>query len=412
MSRSTPDPSQTSQHDDSVVYTPTRRDYLILAVLWTVIFAVWSQFLIVTPLLTDIALDLDVSKGKLGWIVSGYALALSACTLVWGPVSDRIGRRKILLMGTGSMALVLAGHWFASSYAMLLIMRILAGSTAGMCAVGAVAYIGDHFPRSRRGWATGWVLNGFAVGQVVGIPLGAFLATLLDYRIPFVFSGLLMTAAFILLLTLLPQPDVQRESRSLSRILHDFRTMFSTPLYRATISVGIAVLASMGLFVPFFAVWMGATLGHSTQYTAWVFSLGGIATVLTAPRAGRLSDRIGRARVIFWGSFIAMGSVLAAPSAVLWPPLVFAIFAVFMMGVASRAAGYRAFQMEVVDENLRGQFLSLCNSMEQLGFGIGSAVAGLIYASLGFMANCIAAAAVTCVILLLTRRYLWNVPKP
>ncbi|TVM17300.1 MFS transporter [Oceanidesulfovibrio indonesiensis] len=404
-------PEVTPPGDEPTTYTPTRRDYLILAVLWTVIFAVWSQFLIVTPLLSDIALTLDVSKGKLGWIVSGYALALSVCTLVWGPVSDRIGRRRILLIGTGSMAVVLAAHWFADSFTSLLIMRILAGSTAGMCAVGAVAYIGDHFPKSHRGWATGWVLNGFAVGQVVGIPLGAFLASLLDYRIPFVFSGLIMVTAFALVLFLLPQPDVDREPRKLSRIVLDFRSMFSTPLYRATIGIGVSVLASMGLFVPFFAVWMGANLGHSTQYTAWVFSLGGIATVLTAPRAGRLSDRIGRARIIFWGSFVAMGCMLAAPSAILWPPLVFAVFAVFMMGVASRAAGYRAFQMEVVDERLRGQFLSLCNSLEQLGFGLGSAAAGLIYASLGFTANCIAAAAVTCVILLLTRRYLWNVAK-
>ncbi len=387
------------ESNDAAAPTPapsaavSSQDRVVLLILWTIIFGVWSQFLIISPLLADIGLVFGAPEALLGWLITGYALATACCTLVWGPISDRVGRRRILLWGTALMSVCLFLHGFATSFVLLLACRVACGAAAGMCTVGAVAFIGDNFPRSRRGWATGWVLNGFAVGQVVGIPAGAYLAQLGDYRTPFLAYGVLMALACMMVASRLPQPDVPREAKSLGTIVRGFRSILAHPVLRPTTLLGVAILTGMGVFMPYFAVWMRTELGFSATEIGWVYSLGGAATVVAAPRVGRFSDRTGRRGVMLWGSLGVAACMLAAPLMRYWPAGVYPLFMALMVCVVTRASGYRALQTEVVEDNVRGQYLSLGNALEQAGYAVGAALSGLIYAGLGFTAMTVAAAA-------------------
>ncbi len=82
----------------------------------------------------------------------------------------------MLLAGSGLMTAALILHAVVDSYAMMLVARTLAGVAGGVLSGAAVSYFGDYFPYERRGWANGWVMSGIAVGQIVGVPLGALLA--------------------------------------------------------------------------------------------------------------------------------------------------------------------------------------------------------------------------------------------
>ncbi|RMH22138.1 MAG: MFS transporter, partial [Gemmatimonadetes bacterium] len=122
--------------------------------------------MIISPLLPEIGRALSIDDAVLGTLVSAYSLMVGLFAILSGPVSDRIGRRRMLLLGAGTMTLALAAHQAVDSYASFLAVRVFAGIAGGMLSGAAVSYVGDYFPYERRGWATGWVMSGSAFGQI------------------------------------------------------------------------------------------------------------------------------------------------------------------------------------------------------------------------------------------------------
>ena len=135
---------------------PTGNPHLILFTLALLVFAVASQVMIVAPILTRISEQLGVETAVLGTLITAYALSVAVFALISGPISDRIGRRKVLLAGAGLMTVALALHGLALNFTLLLVFRTLAGAAGGILSGAAVAYVGDYFPRDRRGWANAW----------------------------------------------------------------------------------------------------------------------------------------------------------------------------------------------------------------------------------------------------------------
>ena len=150
--------------------------FIILFALWLLVFSASCQLMIVVAMLPAIGEELSISTAQQGLLVSCYAVMVGIFALVSGPVSDKIGRRLMLLAGSGLMTAALILHAVVDSYAMMLVARTLAGVAGGVLSGAAVSYFGDYFPYERRGWANGWVMSGIAVGQIVGVPLGALLA--------------------------------------------------------------------------------------------------------------------------------------------------------------------------------------------------------------------------------------------
>ena len=79
--------------------------------------------MIIAPILSTISVELNIAEDLLGTLVTAYAVALAAIGLCAGPISDRIGRRRVLVAGTGAMALALALHQIASDYVTFLLVR-------------------------------------------------------------------------------------------------------------------------------------------------------------------------------------------------------------------------------------------------------------------------------------------------
>ena len=126
-------------------------EYTILFALWLLVFSASSQLMIVVAMLPAIGEQLSISTARQGLLVSSYAVMVGVFALVAGPISDKIGRRRMLLAGSGLMTAALALHAVVDSYAMLLTVRTLAGVAGGALSGAAVSYVGDYFPYERRG---------------------------------------------------------------------------------------------------------------------------------------------------------------------------------------------------------------------------------------------------------------------
>jgi predicted MFS family arabinose efflux permease len=369
--------------------------YLILFALWLMMFSASSQLIIMVPILPEIAETLGVNAFWRGMLLTAYALSLGVSALMTGPASDRIGRRRILLYGTGLMTVTLTLHTVAADYELLLAMRLLAGIGGGMLSGGSVAYVGDYFPYEKRGWANGWVMSGTAFGQVAGIPIGKVLATGFGYRWPFLMFAITMGLATVLIWRYVPRPDVQLDDQRLTprRFVEKYKSVLRGSDVVVAVSAYFLMFCGFGLFTSFLPSWLETTIGVSSYGIALLFAIGGTGNILASPAGGRLSDEIGRKPIVVWGS-LALGLLMAvAPFYISGFTMAAVLFFLAMVTVGIRVSPLQSLLTALVPDQERGLLMGLAMSIGQAGFGFGSFLASITYGPYGYVSNSVVGAA-------------------
>lgn len=384
---------------------------VIVFALWLLVFAASSQTMIISPILPLIGEELGIREAVLGTLVTAYSIALGLFAIIAGPVSDRVGRRRILLLGTGTMTVALALHALVVGYWSFLAARVFTGMAGGVLSGAAVSYIGDFFPYSRRGWATGWVMSGSAFGQIIGIPLGVVLAGAFGFKSPFFLFSVAMGLTFLLVFARVPQPDVPRARGRLTlrRAIANYRLLLRRREVAAASLAFFMMFLGVSVYVVYLPTWLEGSLGASANAIASLFLVGGIANVLTGPQAGKISDRIGRKGIVL-GSCVGLSVVM-----LLTTPLVtsfwvaYPLFFLTMVLIAMRISPFSALLTALVSHERRGSLLSLTVALGQVGFGLGGAVAGPFYAGLGYGSNTVIGAVAVLAMGLIVWRF---VPEP
>ncbi len=389
------------------------------------VFTAASQTIIVTPILPVIGDTLNVPEAQWGLLISVYSLALAIAALVMGPVSDRIGRRRILLIGSGALAIALALHGLVNSFSTMLGARALAGACGGMLSGAAVSYVGDYFPYERRGWATGWVMSGIPFGIVLGVPLGRVLAAGLGFLTPFVAFAALMAGAFVLILFVVPQPDVDTEKSRMTFVgtVSAYGKLLKKPdVLTATLTYFLMYLG-LSLLVIYLPEWLterfplevsllGKPLrigGLDVDFIATLFLVGGLAGVVTGPLAGSFSDTVGRKPLILLSCIGLIVVTIALTFVVTKRWVAYPAYIAIMMLFSMRMSPLQALLTALVPAKQRGSFLSLTIAIGQLGTAIGAFVAGLLYAGGGYRTTTFASAAMVLLLAWLVWKYL---PEP
>ena len=363
--------------------------YLIVFSLWLLVFSASSQIMIISPILPQIGEELDIAEALLGTLVTAYSLMVGLFAVLSGPVSDRIGRRRILLMGTGIMTVALVCHVLVVGYASFLAVRIFAGIAGGILSGAAVSYIGDYFPYSKRGWAVGWVMSGSAFGQIIGIPLGVVIAGQFGFQAPFYLFAVTMALTFLLLWVRLPQPPIRPREGPLTvkGAARDYWAMLKQRQIAAAAVAFFLMYVGISLYVVYLPTWLESQIGFTPNQIATLFLVGGVANVLAGPQAGKLSDRIGRKLIILLsclGLFLVMlGTTLLIRS--IW--VAYPVFFLTMVLVAMRISPFSALLTALVPDHARGSLMSLTVALGQVGFGLGGALAGPFYSEMGYASN-------------------------
>ena len=367
--------------------------------------------MIITPILPQIGEELGIAESVLGTLVSAYSIMVGFFAIIAGPVSDKIGRRRILLLGTGVMTGALLLHHFVIGYYSFLAVRVAAGSAGGILSGSAVSYIGDFFPYNRRGWATGWVMSGMAFGQIAGIPIGIVLAGAYGFKVPFYLFAVAMAGTFVLIWVRVPQPDVQRSvgRLTISSAVRNYRAMLAQREIAAAAVAYFTMFLGVSFYVVYLPYWLTQSLGMSPNAIASLFVVGGIANVLTGPRAGKLSDRIGRKPVIIL-SCIGLSIVMLLTTVLVtefW--VAYLLYFATMVLVAMRLSPFSALLTALVSDQRRGSLMSMTIALGQIGFAAGAAMAGPLYSRFGYGGNTVLGAAA---VLIMAAVIAYLVPEP
>ena len=393
------------------MHRETTHPYIILFTLWLLVFSASSQIMIIAPMLPRIGAQLDIPEALQGTLVSAYAVMVGVFAVTMGPVSDRIGRRRILLAGTGLMTVALVLHAAAFNYPTLLLLRALAGAAGGVLSGSAVSYVGDYFPYERRGWANGWIMSSTALGQILGVPMGTVLAGWYGFHVPFLAFGVTMAATFVLVWFCVPQPPVRLSAGSLTpaSMLRRYAALMARPAPRAGAIAFFLMFLGISSYVIYLPTWLASARGATEGQVASLFLVGGIANAMTGPLAGRLSDQIGRRWLIIL-SCVGLSIVMLSTTVVvreLW--MAYPLFFATMVFVAARMSPFQALLSALAADEERGTFMSMSIALGQVGFAAGGALAGPIYTQFGYASNTVLGA----VSVLLMAALVWGyLPEP
>lgn len=394
-------------------------DRIVVALLVLVMFTSGADLLVMTPLLPAVARDLGVGADLGGLWITAYAVATGLFALVFGPVSDRFGRRRVLQVGMAVLTVGTVVCAFANSFETMLAARSLAGAGAGMLVTSTTSFAGDHFESEQRAVAMGWVMSGFFLALIVAVPIGAWLAGAFGWSRMFL---ILSAFAGVLALGLLALPVPRFEERTATLSLPSAAQAYGELLWDRRVAGVLAMSFSIGLSMTMFSVytspWLATTFGLDTQARGLVYAAGGPAVLLGAPLAGRLSNHFGRVSLVLAGSLLMGSMQLLMPltgwlqeqgrSAVEdfshwghgpWPLLVppVLIFFMCMAAGATRSAPFQTLTLEVARSSQRGTVSALRNSSNQLGSGLGAAFGGFLWSAFDhpYVVICVLCAGVT-----------------
>jgi predicted MFS family arabinose efflux permease len=207
------------------------------------------------------------------------------------------------------------------------------------------------------------------------------------------FHGFAATMAVTVLLLYfgVPQPPVGRSSHPLTvaRAARDYMAMLRRPEVRSGAAAFFLMFLGVSVFVIYLPTWLEREIGASGDEIALMFLVGGIANVLTGPQAGRLSDKIGRKRIILLAC-IGLSIVMLLTVALVRSLLsAYVLFFLTMVLVAMRISPFSALLTALVQDEKRGSLMSLTVALGQMGFALGGAIAGPLYAGVGYFSNAI-----------------------
>lgn len=363
-------------------------------ILFGILFLGVSDTQLVPPLLSPIADDFETSPGHAGIIVTTYSLAAAVFALFAGPLSDRIGRKKVLVAGLLVFAAASFSTQHVTTLGALIGVRSLTGLAAGTLSTCALSFAGDYYHYSERGRAMGILSMAYFLAFVISAPAGALMAPHWGWQS--VFASLTILGIGVLLLTVWKLPET-RLHRETPPALPDFRSHFAEPDRLAGIVA--AFLTSGGLVG--YLTYVGAWLVHEQQIPleriALVFMISGAAAVAAAPLSGWLSDHAGKRNVII-GANLILAPAFPLVARLDWGWILWAGIALLGVAASARQGPLHALTTEIVGPEIRGEYTAVRNAASQIGIATAAAVSAYAFDTFGFVGVSFVAAAFTALI--------------
>lgn len=268
--------------------------------IFVVVFVDLLGFSIILPLLPYYALSFGASEVTIGWLVASYSIFQFVAAPVLGSLSDRFGRRPVLLYSqVGSLAgFVLLGTALFLPHPLfwIFVSRVIDGLSGGNLTI-AQAYISDVTKPEERAKAYGLIGVAFGLGFLVGPAFGGFLSRW-GYDLPAYAAAAFSAASIAATVLLLPEtehePDAERLSgvRAFARIPDFFRE----PGLGKLLAVFMFFALPFALYVSMFALFAEKQLAFSAEQTGYFLAFVGLLGIvwqggLVGPVVRRLGER-------------------------------------------------------------------------------------------------------------------------
>lgn len=339
-------------------------------------------FSILIPILPYYVKHFGASTVIVGVLFATFALCQFVAGPLWGNVSDRIGRKRVLIVSQIGATIGWAGLAFAPTLLWVFVARIIEGLAGGNISV-TQAYVADRVEPAQRSQAFAYVGASFSAGLVVGPVAGGLLLAQFGYRTPFLLAAALQIVTLLATICFLPEDIAERGEapaavsfRDIVRYLGDARV---SPVLVQKLAYSLALYAWFSVF----ALLLGAIGGFGPSQTSYFFAgFGVMSVVFQLGVVGRLVQRIGVRAASNLGFAAAAVFFLLVPFLHNTLALV-AAQVIFAFALSVTNATLATLLTDASPERVRGTVLGVGSSLEAIAGVVMPTIATAVLAAYG-----------------------------
>jgi len=357
-----------------------------MAILFLIVFIDLMGFGLMIPLLPFYAERFGASPLQMTLLFAVYSLMSMLSAPLWGRLSDRVGRRPVLMASVAAAALAYLWLGFATQLWMVFAARAFAGACAGNIAA-AQAYIADVTPPEKRARGMGMIGAAFGLGFIVGPVLGGMVAgndlKTADLQTPGLIAAALSAIALLGVVFLLRESlsaTAHREPRGRIAALRD--ALRRPTLGRLLVLFFIVILAFSGMETTF-AWWAIDRFGWGPRPIGFVFFyVGLLSAAMQGGLIGPLTRRFGEERLTLSGLVLIALGLLVLPFAREVPALVLAL-TLLALGMGAMQPTLNSLISRRAPPERQGEVMGVAQSVGALSRVLGPIVAGALFSGLG-----------------------------
>ncbi|CAM5790804.1 MULTISPECIES: MFS transporter [Brevibacillus] len=353
-----------------------------LVVLWIGVFFCSAAYSISIPFLPIfLHTSLGVNEHLEAWSGISFGITFLASALIspyWGSLSDKYGRKPMLIRSGYSLAVLYFLNYLVTDPYSFLALRVLQGLLAGFVPA-SIALVATNTPDKHVGYALGIMATSGATGGIIGPLIGGFVSHLWGNREAFLFSAVVVLIAALIATFFVKETNFNRSGER-SHVADDIRLAMANRSFVTILGLAMVVTISVMLLEPLLTVYvlqLGASQQDASLSSGIIFSAVGIATVLAAPQWGKIGNKIGYSKILFIGLLGGgIGNLLQYFFTSLYG---FGILRfVYGLFFAAVYPSLNALIVKVTDPEFRGRAFSLNQSSTQLANMIGPVLGGFL----------------------------------
>lgn len=371
-----------------------------LTVAWLGCFLTGAAFSLVMPFLPLYVEQLGVSGHSALNMWSGLVFSITflfsaIASPFWGGLADRKGRKIMLLRSALGMAAIMVLMGMAQNIWQFLILRAVLGLLGGFVP-NANALIATQIPRHKSGWALGTLSTGAVSGALLGPLAGGLLADSYGLRPVFFITAGVLFACFMLTFFCIRENFTPVPKKEMLHARQVFASLKNPKLVLSLFVTTMIIQVATGSIAPILTLYVRDLAGHVSNIafiSGLIASVPGVAALISAPRLGKLGDRIGPERILIVALVISV--LLLIPMSFVQSPWQLGVLR-FLLGAADGAL-LPAVQTLLVynsTNQIAGRIFSYNQSFLDIGNVTGPLLGAGIAAGYGFRAVFIVTACV------------------
>lgn len=357
---------------------------IVLALCACVIGGVLN-FLAMSPFYPEMSDELGVSVSVVGQLVTFMVLLSAILGLVLGPVVDRYGYRRLLVLGVVCVSINQIGIGLAPGFPMMLGVSLIGGFGDALVFGIAFAVAGTLFVDGERKRAFSLLTGAMSVGAIVGIPLITLIGSATSWRLALIACGLAIAGAALFAAWVLPGDRKRVESQWNLQV---FRDSYA-PLLRDSTTVRLLLVTAIRSvcwigFLTYMGAFLSEAQGFSTRQIGIVYMIGAVGFAIGCSIAGRMFGPERTRQAVAVGCVAsAILTVAAVYAASPWLAVAF----ITLLAMASAVVGIGAtFLVSSASRGEQGTTMLLNGSMTNFGTAAGAAIGGGLIALNGYHA--------------------------
>lgn len=312
----------------------TKRNFSLMAAIlcWSGM-VVMSSLYVTIPLISLFAELYRITPTQAAATGSVFSVGFAIGCLIYGALSDKYGRKQVILIGLVALAAISLLLGMVESFSWMIVLRGLQGFAAATFSPVALAYAVEMFPADKRVTTIGFISTGFLVAGIVGQVVSSLISEQHGWNAVFYLLAGVYALTAVLILRFLPKGEIQQPHATIWEPLKQIGKVFSQKNLVLCYVVALVLLMS---FVSMYTVLgnylSGPDFGLNKAEVLYVRSVG-VLGMLISPLSGRVAMRFGVRAVLRGGLLLAMAG-LASLGLIASLPLLIAMSVIFVAGIA------------------------------------------------------------------------------